>query len=187
MQANRMKGYLCIFLFVLPVFTSYAQKFQTSTGQIEFTSNAQLEVISASSSNVSGRINVANNEFAFKVDIRTFNGFNSELQRQHFYENYMETEKFKSASFSGKIIEQIDFSQDGIYEVRAKGDLDIHGEKQTRIIRCRLTLKNKTAILESHFLVPLADHNIKIPKIVNQKIATEIDVVFRATMTTMLQ
>jgi hypothetical protein len=67
--------------------------------------------------------------------------------------------------------------------VRAKGDLDIHGEKQTRIIKCKMMVKNRTATLESRFLVPLIDHNIKIPKIVNQKIATEIEVTFKAVMT----
>lgn len=176
-----------LILFLSLSFFAAAQKLTTRNGEISFTSNAQLEVISASSNKVIGIINTATSEFAFKVDIRTFNGFNSELQRQHFYENYMETEKFPSASFSGKIIEQIDFSQDGTYEVRAKGDLDIHGEKQTRIIKCKVTLKNNTATLDSRFLVPLIDHNIKIPKIVNQKIATEIEVVFKAVMITQAQ
>jgi polyisoprenoid-binding protein YceI len=182
-----MKGYL-ISLFLLPILAGSAvgQRLQTKNGEISFTSNAQLEVISASSNKVMGIINTATSEFAFKVDVRSFNGFNSELQRQHFYENYMETEKFPTASFSGKIIEQIDFSQDGTYEVRAKGDLDIHGEKQTRIIKCKVILKNGAATLDSRFLVPLIDHNIKIPKIVNQKIATDIEVIFKAVMTTQL-
>src|SRR6478609_1484216 len=184
-----MKGHrFLIPLFLLPLaFLAEAQRLVTKNGEISFTSNAQLEVISASSNKVQGIINAATSEFAFKVEIRSFNGFNSELQRQHFYENYMETEKFPSATFSGKIIEQVDFSQDGTYEVRAKGDLDIHGEKQTRIIKCKVTIKNNTATLDSRFLVPLIDHNIKIPKIVNQKIATEIEVVFKATMTTQQQ
>jgi polyisoprenoid-binding protein YceI len=179
-----MRGYFyCLLILQLLAFSAEAQRLQTRSGEISFTSNAQLEVISASSTKVGGIINTATNEFAFKVDIRSFNGFNTELQRQHFYENYMETEKFPSATFTGKIIEQIDFSQDGIYDVRAKGDLDIHGEKQTRIIKCKMTLKNHSATLESRFLVPLIDHNIKIPKIVNQKIATEIEVIFKALMT----
>lgn len=182
-----MKGLLSIFILQFLACSAVAQRLQTRNAEISFTSNAQLEVISASSSKVVGIINTATSEFAFKVDIRSFNGFNSELQRQHFYDNYMETEKYPSAAFSGKIIEQIDFTQDGTYEVRAKGDLDIHGEKQTRIIKCKMVIRNNTAALDSRFLVPLIDHNIKIPKIVNQKIATEIEVVFKATMITQQQ
>src|SRR4051812_21099456 len=107
-----MKGYIfCLFFLQFLGLTAAAQRLQTRTAEISFTSNAQLEVISASSTKVVGIINTSNSEFAFRVEIRSFNGFNSELQRQHFYENYMETEKFPTASFSGKIIEQIDFSQ----------------------------------------------------------------------------
>jgi len=66
--------------------------------------------------------------------------------------------------------------------VRAKGELDIHGQKQTRIIKARLAVKNNGLQIDADFNVPLADHNISIPRIVSQKIATEIDVKFRATL-----
>src|SRR5262245_61282426 len=98
-----MKGFL-YWAIIFTFSSSYAQKLQTSRGEIGFTSNAALEIISASSDKVRGIIDPSTGQFAFVVDIRTFNGFNSELQRQHFYENYMETEKYPSARFSGKII-----------------------------------------------------------------------------------
>ena len=157
---------------------------QTNNGEVSFASNAELEIISATSNRVRGIIDPVSSEFVFRLNIRSFNGFNTELQRQHFYDNYMETDKFPTAEFSGKIIERIDFSQDGTYDVRAKGDLDIHGQKQTRIIRCKLVLRNNSAYVDAHFVVPLAEHNIRIPKIVSQKIATEIDVAFKAHLTT---
>jgi hypothetical protein len=94
----------------------------------------------------------------------------------------MESETFPKAKFSGKIIEQIDFTSKGTYEVRAKGDFEVHGVKQTRIIKGRITTSNGTLKIESQFTIPLADHNIAVPTIVRQKIATEIEVVFSATM-----
>ena len=151
-------------------------------GRINFASNAQLELIKASSDKVQGLIDPQTRQFAFSVDIRSFVGFNSELQREHFNEKYMESEKFPKARFSGKIIEDIDFSTDGIYDVRAKGELEIHGRKQTRIIRGKVTVRNGSLDVQSNFIVPLADHNISIPNIVNQKIATEIEVDFNAAM-----
>jgi hypothetical protein len=72
---------------------------------------------------------------------------------------------------------------DGMHDVRAKGDLEIHGKKQTRIIRSKVTIKGGLLVIESTFLVPLEDHAISIPSIVSQKIATEIEVTFRANMT----
>jgi YceI-like domain len=159
-----------------------AQKFIMDTGEISFASKAQLELIKASSDKVQGLLDPGTNQFAFLVLIKSFKGFNSELQRQHFNDNYMESDKFPKATFSGKIIEPIDFSKDSTYEVRAKGDLDIHGQKQSRIIKSKLTIKNRQLTIESHFVVPLTDHIISIPKIVSQKIATEIEVNFKASM-----
>jgi polyisoprenoid-binding protein YceI len=158
------------------------KKFAIEKGEINFASNAQLELIKASSGNVQGLLDPSTSQFAFTVDIKTFQGFNSELQREHFNEKYLESEKYPKARFSGKIIEQIDFTVNGTHDVRAKGDLEIHGQKQTRIIKSKLTILNGSVVIESHFNVPLTDHNISIPSIVNQKIATEISVDFKSTM-----
>ena len=171
------------FVFVFWSFALQAQRFIVDKGEISFASNASLEMIKATSDRVTGLIDPANNQFAFLVSIATFRGFNSELQRQHFNENYLESEKYPKATFSGKIIEQIDFTRDSTYEVRAKGDLDIHGQKQSRIIKSKLTIKNGHLMIESTFVVPLTDHQITIPKIVSQKIATEIEVHFKSSLT----
>ncbi len=172
------------FLLLLFLTTSLfgQKKFSVTQSEMAFTSNAELELITASSGNVQGLIDPATNQFAFSVDVKSFHGFNSALQREHFNEKYMESEKFPKARFSGKIIETIDFSSARSYEVRAKGDLEIHGQKQTRIIKTKVTLENGIIRLETRFFVPLADHNISIPTIVSQKIATEIEVDFKATL-----
>lgn len=149
---------------------------------MSFTSNAELEVIRATSTKVQGLIDPVNNQFAFTVDVNTFRGFNSALQREHFNEKYMESDKYPRAKFSGKIIEPVDLSIDGTYELRAKGELDIHGQKQTRIIKSKVVVHNGSLGITSTFFVPLADHNISIPTIVSQKIATEIAIDFKATM-----
>ena len=54
--------------------------------------------------------------------MRSFQGFNSPLQKEHFNENYVESDKFPDASFKGKVIEDVDLSKDGTYEVRAKAN-----------------------------------------------------------------
>ncbi len=175
---------LLFFLSLLAAQSSPAQKkFNTTKGEICFVSNAELEIIKAWSNEVKGIVVPATNQFAFSVPITSFQGFNGPLQREHFLENYLESDSYPNASFSGKIIEQIDFFSDGVYEVRAKGELDIHGQKQSRIIKSKLTIKKGTLLIESQFVVPLSDHNISIPKIISQKIATEIDVTFKAPMT----
>lgn len=168
--------------FILSVPACAQKKLTVQKAEMAFTSNAELELISASSDKVQGLIDPASNQFAFSVDVKSFRGFNSELQREHFNEKYMESEKFPKARFSGKIIEPIDFSANQTYHVRAKGELDIHGQKQTRIVKTTVTVENGLVYLEANFFVPLMDHNISIPSIVSQKIATEIEVAFKATM-----
>jgi hypothetical protein len=178
-----VKSGILVFLLWWSVTSHAQQKFATEKGEISFASNAQLEMIKAMSNELRGIIDPATNQFAFRVNVRTFQGFNSNLQREHFNESYLESEKVPVASFSGKIIEKIDFETDGVYEVRAKGDLDIHGQKQNRIIKSKVTIKNGTLGVDAFFIVPLSDHNISIPRIVNQKIATEIEVTIKASLT----
>jgi len=178
-----MKTLPCVLVLLCFLCDAEAQqKFSTNKGVISFVSKAQLELIQATSGQMQGILDPATNQFAFLVDIKSFQGFNSSLQRQHFNDNYMESEKFPVAKFSGKIIEQVEFTKDNTVEVRAKGELDIHGQKQVRIIKGKITVKGNVVTIEAQFQVPLSDHNITIPKIVNQKIATEINVDISATL-----
>ena len=145
-------------------------------GKINFKSDAALEIIQAKSTKLHGVIDPAKQTFAWAVDLQTFEGFNSALQREHFKENYLETDEFPKAVFQGKIIEKIDFHQDGTYNVRAKGKLLIHGVEQERILNSLLVVKNGKPTVRSSFTVKLSDHNINIPRVVHQKIAEEISV-----------
>jgi len=178
-----MVNVLCCCLLIFCSIASVAQeKYTTERGKVKFISNAELELIEASSDHLKGVIDPRNNQFAFTVQVRSFQGFNSELQREHFNEKYIESEYFPRMAFSGKIIEAVDYDINGIYEVRAKGELDVHGQKQTRIIKSTITIEDGSIIVESTFRVPLTDHNISVPRIVNQKIATEIEIIIHAEM-----
>ncbi len=161
---------------ILCSYLAAARLYKTSSGKINFRSEAPLELIKASSDDLVGVIDSAKKVFSFKVPISSFQGFNSRTQREHFNENYMQTEQFPEASFKGKIIEDIDFSRNGTYSVRAKGMLNIHGVEQERIIKSDLTIKNGDISIKSNFTVLLSDHNIPIPKVVYQKLANEIKV-----------
>jgi hypothetical protein len=150
---------------------------------IVFHSNAQLELIKASSSQLKGIIDADKRTFAFSVAMKTFDGFNSPLQKEHFNENYMESDKFPVASFTGHIIEEDDFTKDGSYNIRAKGKFNVHGVEQERIIQGDLVVKNGTIKLSSIFTVLLSEHDIKIPRIVHEKLASEIKVIIDAEFT----
>jgi polyisoprenoid-binding protein YceI len=171
-----MRKKIFFLYFILVQNLLLAQIFKGNNGVVSFRSQAALEVIDAKSSQLKGVVDIAKNEFAFAVDFKSFDGFNSPLQKEHFHENYMETNRYPVATFKGKIIEKIDWTKDGKYEIRAKGLLVLHGIKKERIIKNEVEIKNKRLIINSLFTISLSEHNIAIPKIVNQKIAEEIKV-----------
>lgn len=156
--------------------------FHATDAKISFRSEAPMELIKASSNSLVGLLDTARKNFSFRVPISSFEGFNSRTQREHFNENYMQTERYPEASFKGKIIEDIDLSKEGVYTVRAKGWLNIHGVEKERIIKTELTVKNNAIAVKSNFTVLLSDHNIPIPKVVYQKLANEIKVEVNATL-----
>lgn len=154
----------------------------TDKGRIQFKSDAPLELIQATSKEMKGIIDTEQKAFAFSVEMKTFQGFNSPLQRVHFNENYLETNRYPKASFSGKIIENIDWDKNDTYEVRSKGKLIIHGQEQERIIRGTIKVSDGLIQLRSAFTVLLEEHQINIPKIMFQKISEEIQVIIEADL-----
>ena len=182
------KAYIAVLMLVM--LTGHAQEenlFFTDSGYVRFSSDAPLEFIEASSNELAGILNISDLSITFTVPMVSFQGFNSALQRTHFNENYMESEKFPNATFKGKIIEEIDFTSAGTYLIRAKGNLNVHGIDHDRIIRCRVQVEPGRISVESSFKVPLEEHRIKIPSIVQQKIAEVIDVSIRFEMSRMDQ
>ena len=79
-----------------------SQLYQTTSGKISFRSDAPLEIIRASSSEMIGLIDITKENFSFKIQVHSFQGFNSPLQKEHFNENYMESDKYPEASFQRK-------------------------------------------------------------------------------------
>lgn len=144
--------------------------------KVSFVSEAPLERIAAATTEVEGVLDPSTQKFAFKIVINSFLGFNSALQRIHFQENYMETEKFAAATFSGRILDDVDIKNNGVYQVRAKGTLQIRGIERDQIIPLRLVVEDGAVRADASFSVLLDHYNIRVPRIVSQKIAKEINV-----------
>ncbi len=158
-------------------------RYGITQGSVSFVSDAPLERIAATSKTLKGVIESSTSTFAFTIDIASFHGFNSPLQRVHFNENYMESGDYPLATFAGKFIEDIDLTVDGTYDIRVKGKLNIHGVEKERIIKSTLLIKQGTLHITSHFTILLEDHEIRIPKVVLQKIAKVVNVEVAAALT----
>ncbi len=156
--------------------------FRVQTGSITFSSEAPMELIRASSDQLLGILDISKGQFAFKVSIASFAGFNNPLQQEHFNENYLESDTYPVATYSGKIIEYVDYTKKGVHKVRTKGKLSIHGVAQERIIRSTIVVAPGKIEIKSAFTVLLPDHNIKIPRIVNNNLSKEIQVTVSAVL-----
>lgn len=176
-----------IFACILPLLTAglslHGQVlYQWQSGSIAFVSDAPLELIAAETDHFQFAVDTAKREFAIRIDIRSFEGFNSALQQEHFRENYMEVDRYPHAIFTGKILESMAMNTEP-FNITAKGPLHIHGQSSERIIEatCQYGTDGRLTVT-SEFSVPLADHDIEIPRIVHQKIAEVIHVDFQAVL-----
>lgn len=149
------------------------------SGSVAFVSDAPMERIEASTQQATAVLDIAERSFAVQIPVGTFEGFNSPLQREHFMENYMQRDVYPSAVFKGRIIEAVDLDQPGTYRVRAKGELLVHGVPHERIIECVLVVKKDEVTVESTFEIDLAQHHIRIPRVVQQKVSPRVQVTVR--------
>ncbi len=152
-------------------------------GEVVFLSDAPQEKISARSDELRGMIDTLRNTFAFQIPAKSFEGFNSDLQRQHFNENYMESHRYPNISYSGKILGEIDYDQIGTYDVKTKGNFSIHGREQEEIISNQVIVSENEIRIESTFNIRLSQYDIRIPRIVEKKISPEIEIQLTVTNT----
>jgi hypothetical protein len=180
MQREVMRRISLSVVFFLSVNLVFSQEsnylYVCRNGSVSFISDAPLELIKAANNSLSGVLNLKDRSFTFQIPTKNFEGFNSALQKVHFNEDYMETELFPNSTFRGRLIEEVDLSVPGEYKIRAKGKLTIHGVEVDRIVRCDLTVTKSRIDVKADFTVLIAEHNISVPSILNQKIASEVKV-----------
>lgn len=171
-----MKNWLLGLLCAAWVHPATAQVYLFKNTTVAFVSDAPLEIIKAANNDVAGALQLTERTFFVQIKNESFKGFNSPLQQEHFFENYLEAHKYPRSSFKGKLIDTFDPNTTGVQYIRIKGILNIHGIEQERIVRVELNVGPKQITFKSAFTVPLHEHQISIPRIVHQKIAEEIKV-----------
>ncbi|HYG17864.1 MAG TPA: YceI family protein [Ohtaekwangia sp.] len=163
---------LLIVFFATP-FTAFSQRFFAEKSQIRFFSDGIVEDISAENTKVTSIFD-AKGDIAFLMSMKDFQ-FEKKLMQVHFNEKYMESEKFPKSSFQGKI-SGFDPSASGQQPVKATGKLSIHGVTKDVEMPGTIEVAGNQVLMKSTFKVKLIDYNIKVPQIVWQNIAQEVEV-----------
>lgn len=151
-----------------------AQIWMSENSSVQLFSKNILENIDAKTDKASFAINISSGKIFVRIPIKSFK-FDKKLMQEHFNENYMESDKFPNAEFSGMIQNKPDLSIDGTYTVTMKGTMLIHGVKKEVELPVTIVVSKDKIVGKSSFKVKCEDYNIEIPKIVVKNIAEEIE------------
>lgn len=169
-----MKKIIILTLNILAVQILLAQVWTSANSSVRLFSENVIEDIEAKSDKASIAFNSGSGKIFVRIPIKSFK-FDKKLMQEHFNENYMESDKFPFAEFTGQIANKPDLSMEGTYQVVLKGTMTIHGVKKEVELPVNLTVSQDKIIGKSNFKVKCVDYNIEIPKIVVKNIAEEIE------------
>ncbi len=144
-----------------------AQKtYSTKSAKVKFYSHTAAEDIEAKNSQVLCSLNDKTGQVNFAVLIKGFK-FENTLMQQHFNEkDYMYSDKFPKATFTGTIsnIATVNFAKNGTYNVTADGNLTMHGSTQKVkqsgsiiVLNGKVTLRSVFKIKPKNFGINVSD------------------------------
>ena len=166
-----------LFYFVFLTTLVSAQKYATRSGKTSFIGSEEtFEQIKAVNNVSTSIIDSSNGDIAILLFISAFD-FDISLMQEHFNENYMDSSKYPKATFSGNI-QNFSLKELSDYEKEHKilGVLTIRGIEKEITVSCHLKKIKKGLYLKTNFNVLASDFEIKIPKVVRNKISQEINI-----------
>lgn len=165
---------LLIAVSLLSAFSAPAQKYFTRAARISFdaTSSSSPEKIEGVNRTATCVVDMKTGAIQFSALMKGFE-FERALMEEHFNENYAESTKYPKAEFKGKIkdADEKDFTKDGTYTVKVKGDLTMHGETKEVETEGVLVVKGGKITATADFSVKLSDFKISIPGLVADKVS----------------
>lgn len=167
-----------LFLFLLfPAFLLAQEKWFTKTGTAYFISHTDVIDIDGTNRQVVSFLDTKTGEVVCGMLIKGFE-FTLATAAEHFNETYMESHLYPKANFKGKIIDnqKIDWEKNGKIEVMVEGNLTIHGVTRTVNLPITIEINGESIIGKCQFKVAIADYNIKVPAVVENRVAKVVEV-----------
>ena len=166
---NAMKKFLILSLLAVAQH-GIAQQYLTREATLSFDAGSSLEDIYAISESASAVYDAQSGKLGVQVLMTSFQ-FKRALMQEHFNENYVESEKFPKAQFTGT------------YEGgKAIGQLTIHGKTKDIAVACELLETDEGLLLQTEFPVDIEDFDIPIPSAVAGKISEVAKINVRAVL-----
>ena len=140
------------------------ERYTIKSSKIEFYSYAPLEDITAVNTESIGAIDLSTNEFLIKIPVSAFE-FPNKLMQKHFNDSYLETDKYPECLFRGKILDDM-----------AEGEITLHGQTKKLLVPITFNQSNDIIEIKTEFNIVLDDFKIKVPRLLFQNIAENINV-----------
>ena len=153
-------------------------KYLTKAGYISFFSASIMEDIEARNAKVAAVVDLSNGQMAFSVPVREFQ-FKRTLMQEHFNENYMESDKFPKATFTGQVTNAAQVLKQlptATQNVEVEGQMTLHGVTHKVAISGTLQLRDGQLVIFAYFNIAPADYAIDIPLLVREHIAKSVSV-----------
>jgi polyisoprenoid-binding protein YceI len=164
-----------LMIFLSSVITQAQNILISNKAAVSFFSSTIVEDIEGKSNMGSSAIDAKTGDILFKVPNTSFQ-FKKKLMQEHFNENYMESEKYPTSEFKGKLDQPIDLNANGRYKVNVSGNLTVHGITKAYKSVADIVVSNGMATAQTIFKVRIADHKIEIPSLVFKNIAEFVEV-----------
>lgn len=154
----------------------YGQKYYTKTGNLKFEASAEaFEPVAAEHTGTTAVLETTSGKLAVLALVRGFH-FRNALMEEHFNENYIESDKFPKASFSGLIEEFTMSALDEKESFDLAGKLTLRGKAKDVATKAMIKEEGSDIHITASFIVSPQDFDIDIPKVVREKIAEEIEI-----------
>jgi polyisoprenoid-binding protein YceI len=172
-----MKKSILLFALVGLTAFSFAQKKKTTTSAtINFDATTKLDALpKAENKTVVASLDTKSGAVAFEAVVKNFSFSNPKIQEHFNTAGWMDSDKFPTATFKGKItnLSAVNFKADGTYSADVTGDLTMHGVTKPVTSKANVVVSGKTITTTSDFTVALADFDVKGPAIGAGKVATD--------------
>ena len=183
LKPNNMKKIIILFVFIAGIATGDAQLYTTRNAFVSFYSKAVMENITADNNQVYSIIDAGKKNIAFSLLMRSFI-FKKQLMQDHFNENYVESDKYPKAFFSGTYTGDVILGRDGLYKIMVKGNLTLHNVTKAIELPATMEVKDGKLSGNAEFKIKPEDYNISIPSVVRDNIAKELTITVNANYIT---
>jgi len=180
-----MKKTLLLIALVASSGSIFAQKKTTTSGTIGFDATTSKDPLpKADNKTVIAAIDTKKGSIAFEAIVKNFAFVNPKMQEHFNSSTWMDSEKFPTATFKGKItnLAAVDFKKDGTYDAEVAGDLTIHGVTKPVKTTGKIIVSGKAVSTNAGFSIKLEDYGVNGPAIGAGKVSTEPKIMISADL-----